>query len=144
MAFWKNKKKYWFSHEAGLGSMHGNVFKDGSRNSATFKLKLFPTIGNGRAYNQWTVVFACCCGISTIFKTCVCYFLSNFYFFTKWEPIKNYEKCFLFRLKSSYPSQDIQIFVIFSLLYQNFQIQKDKRKWNNLWYHELAWINLQK
>ena len=47
--------------------MHGNIFKDGSRNSAPFKMELFPTIGNGRAYNQWTVVFACCCGNFTIF-----------------------------------------------------------------------------
>ena len=30
---------------------------------------LFATIGNGRTYYEWTVVFACCCGNSTIF-TC--------------------------------------------------------------------------
>ena len=41
--------------------MHGNVFKDGYRNSATFKFELFATIGNDRAYNQWTIVFSCCC-----------------------------------------------------------------------------------
>ena len=40
--------------------------KNGSRSSTTFKVELFATIGNGRAYNQWTVVFACCCGNSTI------------------------------------------------------------------------------
>ena len=37
------------------------------RNSSTFKMELFATIGNGRVYNQWTVVFPCCCGNSTIF-----------------------------------------------------------------------------
>ena len=63
-----NKKKYWFSHEARLGSMHGNVFKDVSRNSVTFKMEPFATIGNGRAYNQWAVAFACYCSNSTIFK----------------------------------------------------------------------------
>ena len=47
--------------------MHGDVFKDGSRNCTTFKTELFATIGNGRVCNQWTVVFACCCGNSTIF-----------------------------------------------------------------------------
>ena len=31
-----------------LVSVHGEVFKDRSRNSATFKMELFPTIGNGR------------------------------------------------------------------------------------------------
>ena len=30
-----------------LVSVHGEVFKDRSRNSATFKMELFPTIGNG-------------------------------------------------------------------------------------------------
>ena len=32
-------------------------------------------------------------------------------FFTKWQSFKNYEKCFLFHLKSSFHSRDIQIFV---------------------------------
>ena len=49
-----------------------------------------------------------------VFKACVCYFLSNFYFFTKWQPFKNYEKCFLFYLKSSFHSSVIQIFVFSS------------------------------
>ena len=66
--FQNNKKKDWFSHETGLVFVHGDVFKDGSRNSATFKMELFATIGNGRAYNQWTVAFACCCSNVTIFK----------------------------------------------------------------------------
>ena len=33
---------------------------------ATFRMELFATIGSGRVYNQWTVVFACCCGNTTI------------------------------------------------------------------------------
>ena len=37
-------------------------------------------------------------------KACVRYFLPNFYFLTKWRPVKNYEKCFLFYLKSSFRS----------------------------------------
>ena len=61
-----NKKKDWFSRKTGLVFVHGNVFKDGSRNSAIFKMELFTTIGNGRVYNQWTVVFAYCCSNSTI------------------------------------------------------------------------------
>ena len=44
-------------------------------------------------------------------KACVRYFLSNFYFLSKWYPFKNYEKCFLFHLKSSF-----QIFVFFPFL----------------------------
>ena len=47
--------------------MHGDVFKDRSRISVTFEMELFVIIGNGRIYNQWTVVFAFCCGNSTIF-----------------------------------------------------------------------------
>ena len=65
--FWKNKKKDWFSHQSGLVFVHGDVFKDGSRNSAKFKMELFPAIGNGRACNQWTVLCVCCCDNSTIF-----------------------------------------------------------------------------
>ena len=42
------------------------------------------------------------------------------------------EKCFLFRLKSSFYSRDIQTFVIFSLPFLIFQVQKDKWKWNDL------------
>ena len=68
VTFRNNKGKHWFSHETGLVFMHGSVFKDGSRNSAIFKLELFATIGNSKAYNQWTVVFACCCSKSTVSK----------------------------------------------------------------------------
>ena len=52
--------------------------------------------------------------ILSSFKACVCYFLLNYYFFTKWWPFKNYEKCFLFHLKSSFHSWDLQIFVLWS------------------------------
>ena len=38
--------------------MLGDIFKDGYKNSATFKMELFAAIGNLRAYNQWIVVFA--------------------------------------------------------------------------------------
>ena len=41
------------------------------------------------------------------------------------SPLKT-EKCFLFHLKSSFCSRDIQIFVIFSLPFHTFQIQKGK------------------
>ena len=43
-------------------------------------------------------------------------FYQTFIFFTKWQPFKNYEKRFLFHQKSSFHSQDIQIFVFFPLL----------------------------
>ena len=38
----------------------------------------------------------------------------KFLFFTKWQLFKNYEKCCLFHLKSSFCSQDIQFFVFSS------------------------------
>ena len=66
-----------------------------------------------------------------------------FHHFAKWKPFKIYKKkCFLFQLKSSFPSWDIQIFVIFIFAFHTFQIQKDKWEWNNLRCHELAWIIL--
>ena len=41
--------------------------------------------------------------VSAIFK--------EFLFFTKWQAFKNYERCFLFHLKSTLHSQDIRISV---------------------------------
>ena len=49
--------------------MHGDVFKDGYRTSVTFKIELFPAVGNGKSYKQLTVAFAFCCVKSTVF-TC--------------------------------------------------------------------------
>ena len=64
--FQNNKSKDWFSYETGLVFMHGEVFKDGSRNFAIFKMELFAAISNAGAYNQWAV-FACCCSNSIVF-----------------------------------------------------------------------------
>ena len=41
-----------------------------------------------------------------------------------YQTFKNYEKYFLFHLKSSFPSQDIQFFKVSSLLFHTFLIQK--------------------
>ena len=46
---------------------------------------------------------ACLKPVSAIFK--------EIFVCTKWEPFKNYERCFLFHLKSSFRSRHIQIFV---------------------------------
>ena len=63
------------------------------------------------------------------FFSCVEYLTFNFQIlklvstiFYQMIALKNYEKCFLFHQKSSFCSQDIQIFVIFSLPFQTFQI----------------------
>ena len=77
-----------------------------------------------------------------LFKACDCYFLSNFYFSQNDSPLKTMKNAF-FHLKSSSRSQDIQIFEFFSFPSYTFGIQNDKWKWNNLWCHELIWINLQ-
>ena len=45
----------------------------------------------------------------TTFKDSVRFF--SFFFFTKWQPLNNYKKCFLFHLKSSFQSRDFQNFV---------------------------------
>ena len=52
-------------------------------------------------------------------------FLSNFYFFNKWQAFKNYEKCFLFHLKRSFRYRDIHIFATLSSYLDNW------------WRHEL-------
>ena len=38
-------------------------------------------------------------------------FFNKCLFFTKWYPFKNYKRCFLFHLKSSFCSRDIKIFI---------------------------------
>ena len=38
----------------------------------------------------------------------------KFLFCIKWKPFKNYKKCFLLHLESSFPPRDIQIFVFSS------------------------------
>ena len=62
------------------------------------------------------------CHINHLLKLVSAIFILLFY----------YGKCFLFHKKSSFRSRDIQNFVIFSLPFHTFQIQKDKWKWNNL------------
>ena len=69
-------------------------------------------------------------------------FYQIFIFSPNYSPLKT-EKCFLFHLKSSFRSWDIQIFVIFLLPFHTFRIQKGKWKLNNLWCHEMTYINLQ-
>ena len=66
-----------------------------------------------------------------ILKLVSAIFYQFFYFFIKWKAFKNFEKCFLFHLKSFFRSRDIQIFPIFSLPFYTFQIQKGKWKQNN-------------
>ena len=75
-------------------------------------------------------------------KACVRYFLSYFIFSSDDRPSKTMKNAFLFHLESSFRSRDNQIFVIFSLLFHTFQIQKGKWKWNNLC-HKLSCMNLQ-
>ena len=50
----------------------------------------------------------------TTLKACVCYFLSNFYFSPNDNPSKAMKNVFLFHLKSSFRTWDIQIFVLLS------------------------------
>ena len=96
-------------------------------------------------HGVWQTEFCYFCPIFALLplKLVSAIFLSNFYFFIKWQTFKNYAKCFLFHIKTSFHSQDTQIFVIFSLPFHCSQIQKGKWKWNNLWCHKLACINLQ-
>ena len=75
-------------------------------------------------------------------KLCPLFFI-KFLFFHQMIGLQKLWKMFLISSKISFRSQDIQIFVTLSLPFHTFQIQKDKWKWNNLWRHKLACINLQ-
>ena len=54
------------------------------------------------------------CILKLCIKACVRYFFNKFSFFTKRYLFKNYERYFLFHLKSFFRSWDIQIFVFSS------------------------------
>ena len=41
--FSHEQEKDWFSHETRLVFVHGDVFRDGSKNSASFEIELFAT-----------------------------------------------------------------------------------------------------
>ena len=86
--------------------------EDNMRNKRTVKLST-QTFSQKQAKSHQNFSTICCLPVeklNVLLKACVCYFLSIF-FFTKWYPFKNYEKCFLFHLKSPFPSRDIQFFV---------------------------------
>ena len=59
--------------------------------------------------------------IQNILKLVSAILYQMFIFSPNDKPFKNYEKCFLFHLKSSFRSRDIQIFVFFSLPFHTFR-----------------------
>ena len=112
-------------------------------------------------------IWRCLCKDS-VKKICFCFFYKCQYFvwyfwsysYCSQQIIKNYEfmnfsffhqtialqklwKMFFISSKTPFVLQIFKLFVIFSLPFHTFQIQNDKWKWNNLWCHELACINLQ-
>ena len=60
------------------------------------------------------------------FKACVHYFFLTFIFPLNDSASRTTKNVFLFHLKISFHSRDIQNFVIFSLPFQTFQTKKDK------------------
>ena len=69
-------------------------------------------------------------------------FFIKFLFFHQMIAIQKLWKM-LFFISSEKLFSRYSHFCIFSLPFHIFQIQKGKWKWNNLWCHELACINLQ-
>ena len=65
-----------------------------------------------------------------VIKAYVPFFYQVFIFSPNESPLKTTQNVYIFDLESSFCSQDIQIFLIFSLPFHNFQIQKDK--WNEI------------
>ena len=71
-------------------------------------------------------------GLSSSLKLVPAIFYQFFIFSPNDSPSESVKNVFLFHLKISFRSQDIQVFEVFSLPFHTFQIQKDKWKWNNL------------
>ena len=72
------------------------------------------------------------CGSVTFLKPVSAIFYQIFISSPNDSPLKTVKSVFLFHLKSSFRSQDIQIYAIFSFPFHTFQIQKDKWRWDNL------------
>ena len=102
-----------------------------------YYLQVFKDFTNHIKKTNRAVVLSCRL-FPYILTACVHYFLSNFYFFTKWYLFKNYEKSFLFHLKSSFCSQDIQFFDFFP------SFPDSKGQMEDLWCHELNLHDLHK
>ena len=66
-------------------------------------------------------------------------FYKIFIFSPNDSPLKTMKNVFLFHLKSSFRSGNIQFFVIFSRPFHTFQLQKDKWKWNSF-YDVMNWL----
>ena len=81
-----------------------------------------------------------CFALFAKINTCVRYFLLIFYFFTKRWPFQNYEKYFLFHLKSSFRSWDIPIFQLFPFFYLLSRLKKTNGIWIYYVMNWLAWI----
>ena len=62
----------------------------------------------------------------------------QFFIFSPNDSPLETEKCFLFHLRSSFRSPDIQIFVIFFLPLHSFKIQKGK--WSGIIYDVINWL----
>ena len=67
-------------------------------------------------------------------------FYQIFIFSSNDKPSQTMKNVFYFN--SYFHSQDIQIFVTFSLPFDTFQTEKGEWKWNNLSYNNLACVNL--
>ena len=94
-----------------------------------YELREDSTLSPGICYLKNFVDMACT--ILIFLKLLSAIFYQIFIFQPNDSPL-NYEQCFLFHLKSSVRSRDIQIFVNFGLNLHTFLIQKDNWKWNNL------------
>ena len=58
--------------------------------------------------------------------------------FGNWKSFKNDEKCFVFRLKISFLSQDIEIFVLTFRSYRKSSLIRKKSLISNLWRHNVG------
>ena len=108
-------------------------------------------------YNLVSMFFYCICDIFILplipslslamFLTCSLKLVSAIFyqilFFHQMIALQKLWKMFFISSKKLFSSSGYSHFCIFSLPFYTPQTQRDKWKWNNLWCHELACINLQ-
>ena len=81
--------------------------------------------------------FALSKGVAKVMLKSDSNFPQNFFYLLQWKPLKNADKCFLFRLKFPFSSQDISIFVLTFWSHRKNVLIRNISLFQNSWRHNL-------
>ena len=116
-------------HSYILMGIAGKYFKDVYKKKKFCFWLLKIGLATSKVYLSFTISLRYVTYITLFYKACVRYFLSNFYFLPNDSPSKAMQNVFLFHLKRSFRSWDIQGFV-FSSSPLSFPVSHCFRGWS--------------